>query len=192
MQFLFDTENPPQSYTDKKGKYPEAPDRCPHCSHPVKMRKHGFYVRYIIIFDFAGNIYIRRYICEKCKRTVSMLPSFCIPRYQYGAVIIIVALLTSITNSARYAETKWSERPRTLTRRHIILYRRRVERNRKRIQLGLNLISPEFIEMQQITGDTEWTRSFLKAVHQTNPSQFNSKYYNLLGKSFMSLHNSVA
>lgn len=192
MQILFDTKADPQTYENQTNKYPEAPARCPLCNHPVKMKKHGYYKRYIILIDFEGNIYVRRYICEKCRRTVSMLPAFCVQKYQYGAVVIILALLIAMTNSKRYVEAKWALRPQTLSRRHIILYQRRVEQNRKQIQLGLNLMSPRFIDLQQITGDTDWTRSFLRAVEELNPPQFNFRYHSLLGKSFMSLNNRVA
>ena len=193
VQLLFETNNSPQTYVEESGKYPDAPSRCPHCHNPVKLSKHGFYTRYIILLLFAGNIRIRRYICLKCGLTVSMLPSFCIPRYQYGAEVIITALLTAAMNSStRYAVTRWSERPQTLTRRHIIHYRQRVVQNRGRIQLGLNLMSPGFIEMKQITGDTDWTSKFLEAATEIKPPQFNSRYHRLTGKSFMSLHNNVA
>jgi len=193
VQFVFISEETPQTYEDKTGKYPQAPNCCPHCSIPVMMRKHGFYKRYIIHFAFEGYIYIRRYICVKCGRTVSMLPSFCVPYYQHGTEVIILALFTAIIHcSVKYAGTKWPERPQTLTRRHIIHYRNRVKQNRRHIQLGLNLMSPGFIDLIQITGDTDWTRKFLEAVTQLNPQQFNSKYHRLMGKSFMSLHNNVA
>ena len=193
MQYLFLAADPPQSYADGSGKYPDAPSRCPHCHIPAMMKKHGFYKRYIILISYDGVIRIRRYICDECQRTVSMLPSFCVPRYQYGTEIIITALLTAIIkNSVTYAATKWPERPQTLTRRHIIQYRKRIMRNRGFIQLGLNLMSPEFISLGKTAGDTEWTRKFLEAVAQIKPPQFNSLYHGLTRKSFMSLRNNVA
>jgi hypothetical protein len=122
-----------------------------------------------------------------------MLPSFCVPRMQYGVDVIILALLVAAEYmSMKYAGTKWPERPSTLTRQHIIFYRKRVMRNRVRIQLALNRISPEFVGLQQITGDLDWTRKFLKAATHINPPRFNAKYHNLSGDSFMSLHNNVA
>jgi len=122
-----------------------------------------------------------------------MLPSFCIPRIQYGVEVILTALLIAAEHSSvRYAGTRWPERPLTLTRRHIIYYRDRIIRNRGIIQLALNLMSPAFIELKQITGDIGWTRKFLQAASQLKPPQFNAKYHDLTGKSFMSLHNNVA
>jgi len=195
MQFLFDTSDTPQAYAEGCGKFPDAPEKCPHkdCHAPIRMKKHGFYQRYIITWGFAGNIRIRRYICTLCVHTVSMLPSFCIPRIQYGVAIILTALLLASEHSSiRYVVTKWPNRPVTLTRRHIIYYRDRVIRNRGSIQLALNLMSPEFIELKQITGDTGWTRKFLQAANKLKPPQFNAKYHELTGKSFMSLHNKVS
>jgi hypothetical protein len=54
------------------------------------------------------------------------------------------------------------------------------------------MISPGFIELKQITGDLDWTREFLKTANDINPSQFNVKYHDLTGTSFMSLQNTVA
>jgi hypothetical protein len=121
-----------------------------------------------------------------------MLPSFCVPRLLYGVEIVILALLVAVKFSVKYAGTKWPERVRSLTRRHIIYYRQRIMRNRGYIQLVLNLMSPEFIELKQIAGDSEWTREFLNVATQINPPRFNTKYHNLTGESFMSLHNKVA
>jgi len=196
VQILFKTEDTPQAYAEGRGMFPGAPEKCPHkgCHAPVRMEKHGFYERYMVDWEFAGRIRIRRYICPMCGRTVSMLPSFCVPNMQYGVEIIIMALLIAAEyNSARYAGTKWPGRPASLTRWHIIYYRKRVMRNRGSIQLALNLMSPGFIEIKQITGDSGWTRKFLQAATtQINPQQFNAEYHDLTGSSFMSLHNRVA
>jgi hypothetical protein len=195
VQILFNTADMPQMYALGNGEYPDAPEKCPHkdCHVPIKMRKHGFYERYVITMSFSGIIRIRRYLCGACGRTVSMLPSFCVPRLVYGVEVMVLALMVAAKYmSARYAGTKWPERPPTLTRRHIIFYRNRVIRNRVRIQLALNCISPGFVALKQIAGDLDWTREFLKAATHINPPQFNAKYHNLTGNSFMSLHNNVA
>lgn len=194
MQILFYTEEKPQAYVEGNGKYPQAPERCPQkdCKAPIKMKKHGYYKRYVLITGFYGIIRVRRYKCSICGRTVSMLPSFCIPRLLYGVEIIILALLFAAEYSVNYAGTKWPGRARSLARRHIIYYRKRLMQNRDYIQLALNLMSPGFIELKQITGDSEWTREFLKAATRINPPRFNTKYHNLTGESFMSLHNKVA
>lgn len=195
VQILFNTTDKPQMYAEGKGKYPDAPEKCPHkdCHTPVKMSKHGFYQRYVIAMGFSGIISIRRYLCEACGRTVSMLPSFCVPRMQYGVEVIILALLVAAKHmSAKYAGTKWPERPPTLTRWHILFYRKRIIWNRVLIQLALNRMSPEFVALKQIAGDESWTGAFLEAATHIKPPQFNAEYHNLTGNSFMSLHNNVA
>jgi len=195
VQFLFNTADTPQSYADGTGSFPEAPERCPHkdCHMPVKMRKHGFYERYVSIRGFYGRIRIRRYRCAVCGRTVSMLPSFCVPYLLHGIELIIHSLLLAAERkSVRYVATRWQERPESLTRRHIYHCRKGIIQNRAQIQLGLNLISPEFVELKQIAGDSDWTQSFLEAVNQLNPPKFNEKYHALTNTSFMSSHNNVA
>jgi len=195
VQFLFNTEDTAQMYAEGKGKYPDAPAKCPHkeCHSPVKMKKHGFYTRYVMVIGFSGDIRIRRYLCPACGGTVSMLPSFCVPRFQYGVEVIILSLLIAMKyKSVRYAGTQWKKRPENLTRRHILYYRKKVILNRLRIQLALNQVSPAFVDLQQIAGDLDWTREFLKAATYIKPPQFNASYHNLTGNSFMSLQNNVA
>ncbi len=70
------------------------PESCPHpdCLVPVPLKKHGFYVRYLIDTDFQGEILIRRYYCPYCGRTVSYLPSFCLPYFQYSLLMIYLVL----------------------------------------------------------------------------------------------------
>src|SRR5215469_2300061 len=68
-------------------------DLCPQCKADY-LRKHGFYGRYLIAPDFEGEIIIRRYYCRSCKRTVSLLPSFCHPRRTYS-VLVIYRLLSA-------------------------------------------------------------------------------------------------
>jgi len=63
--------------------FPITPERCPFkdCSMPVKLKKHGYYKRFFISKNFTGVLYIRRYICPICGRTVSFLPYFCISHF---------------------------------------------------------------------------------------------------------------
>lgn len=66
--------------------FPEPPECCPFhdCSMPVKMKKHGFFSRNYISNGYIIILYLRRYICPVCGRSVSMLPSFCIQHFQYS------------------------------------------------------------------------------------------------------------
>ncbi len=125
--------------------FPSAPDRCPFkdCSMPVKLRKHGYYKRFFISKSFSGILYVRRYICPICGRTVSMLPVFCLQYFQYSALDILNILcelyLSGIPLNRLVKKIK-QDFP-FIERRTINYYRKRIILNRKLIQYGLNLIS---------------------------------------------------
>jgi transposase-like protein len=52
------------------------PDQCPQCQAKQPLAAHGFYTRTLIDSAFDGFIRVRRYLCEACRRTVSLLPEF--------------------------------------------------------------------------------------------------------------------
>ncbi|WP_198006914.1 DUF6431 domain-containing protein [Desulforamulus reducens] len=58
-------------------------DRCPHCKGLVTLQRHGFYWRNAIEGESLYHIPICRLKCPSCKKTVSLLPDFLIPYYQY-------------------------------------------------------------------------------------------------------------
>ena len=95
MQLIFNTEHSAEDFSKKDdGIFPQSPQRCPfkECALPVKLKKHGYYTRYFISKTFKGVLYIRRYICPVCGRTISMLPVFCLPNFQYSGPDIIKIL----------------------------------------------------------------------------------------------------
>lgn len=51
-------------------------------------RKHGFYTRFALTLTATYLIFIQRYYCPSCKRTVSLLPSFLAPSFQYTLACI--------------------------------------------------------------------------------------------------------
>lgn len=53
------------------------PEQCPHCKGSRLLRALGYYGRYLS--GIAGKILIRRFRCRRCRKTVSMLPSFIQP-----------------------------------------------------------------------------------------------------------------
>jgi len=55
------------------------PDHCPQCRAKHPLTAHGFYTRTIVDAAFDGLIRVRRYLCETCRRTVSLLPQFALP-----------------------------------------------------------------------------------------------------------------
>jgi len=196
MQVLFSSGQNPEEYKEGgSGTYPGAPGRCPfkNCKTQKKLKKHGYYQRYIKTPMYSGKIRIRRYKCTVCGRTISMLPSFCIPGFQYGAEVIIKMLLESfIKNSIDKVVTEWGGSLLSMTSRNITYYRARLRRNRRYIQYVLNQISPEFIELNKIPGDNDWVKRMLVKTGHLHPHVFNAEFHKITGKSFMHPQNIVA
>ena len=65
--------------------------RCPFCSDRHRLRIHGWYHRYAIQprtpEGEVPRIRVRRLLCVRQGRTVSLLPEFCLPRRQQGPAI---------------------------------------------------------------------------------------------------------
>jgi len=85
------------------------PDHCPQCEAKQPLTGHGFYCRTLVDMGFDGAIRVRRYLCPRCKRTVSLLPEFALPWLRFSLTVIarfLVARLRkglTLTASARAA-----------------------------------------------------------------------------------------
>lgn len=197
MQIVFYTDNPALDYSQmNEGIFPSAPERCPFadCAMPVNLKKHGYYKRFFISKDFAGVLFIRRYICPVCGRTVSMLPFFCIQYFQYSAIDILNILhelYTSGVSIEKLIKKAKCDFP-DMQRRHINHYRKRLITNRQLIQYGLNLISPGFIPAGEIPENQQWAKTFLEKVYSIHPHVFLVNFSNITGKSFMASQNIIA
>lgn len=197
MQIPFKTNHLAQVFSQENSNlFPPPPDRCPFkdCKMPVKLKKHGYYSRYLISSRFKGVIFIRRYICPICGRTISFFPVFILQRFTYSAIDILNLLfrfykegdplstfIESVVNDFAF-----------LSRRHLNYYRRRIIKNRKLIQYGLNLISPEFFPSSRIPDNQMWVKAFLTEVHNMDLQAFLFEFSMSTGKSFMTANNMVA
>ena len=65
---------------------------CPICKAHKKLEGHGFYTRNIVLLKNSHRISIRRYYCPSCGKTVSLLPSFLLPYFQYPLFFILQEL----------------------------------------------------------------------------------------------------
>jgi transposase-like protein len=70
------------------------PGHCPQCEAKRPLTAHGFYCRTLEDIDFDGVIRVRRYLCESCRRTVSLLPAFALP-YLRSSVLRIALFLVA-------------------------------------------------------------------------------------------------
>jgi hypothetical protein len=72
------------------------PDHCPQCHTKHPLTAHGFYTRTIIDIAFDGVIAVRRYLCQACKRTVSLLPEFALPYLRSSLTVIALFLIARL------------------------------------------------------------------------------------------------
>lgn len=63
---------------------------CPFCSDKHRLRRHGHYHRFALLpgQQEPSRVPIRRLLCARTGKTVSLLPDFCLPRRQHGPAIL--------------------------------------------------------------------------------------------------------
>jgi transposase-like protein len=72
------------------------PGHCPQCLAKHPLTAHGFYTRTLIDTAFDGVIRVRRYLCQTCQRTVSLLPEFVLPYLRSSLAVIALFLITRL------------------------------------------------------------------------------------------------
>jgi len=72
------------------------PEHCPQCEAHRPLTAHGFYSRTLQDVAFDGTIRVRRYLCGRCKRTVSLLPEFALPYVRFGITVIALFLIARL------------------------------------------------------------------------------------------------
>jgi len=72
------------------------PAGCPQCRANRPLTAHGFYTRTLVDSAFDGLIRVRRYLCELCRRTVSLLPDFALPFLRFSITVIGLWLLARL------------------------------------------------------------------------------------------------
>jgi Domain of unknown function (DUF6431) len=72
------------------------PHQCPQCQVKQPLAAHGFYTRTLLDSAFDGWIRVRRYLCEACRRTVSLLPEFALPYLRSSVTVIALFLMARL------------------------------------------------------------------------------------------------
>ncbi|KPU46289.1 hypothetical protein OXPF_01050 [Oxobacter pfennigii] len=190
MQNIFLCNSKPKAFREANGElFPEAPLRCmfEDCQMPVRMKKHGFYKRYIITYKYSGYICIRRYICPCCGRTVSFLPSFLVPYFQYAFPYILAFLngyFKRRQSLRKYVE--WFKRKKDgFNRRHFRYYINRIFLNRSLIQYYLNLTDQDMIANEDAMASRLFAKSLLEKIHAVSPQYLSWNFFNVTGKSIL-------
>jgi hypothetical protein len=76
------------------------PSSCPQCLAKERLTAHGFYRRTIMDQAFDGLIRIRRYLCQACLRTVSLLPEWALPFMRFSISEIAKTVKARLANQA--------------------------------------------------------------------------------------------
>ncbi|HRW35943.1 MAG TPA: DUF6431 domain-containing protein [Thermotogota bacterium] len=153
----------------KNNAYPEI-EQCAYCKD--RLLKNGYYQRYMISFSKTYRIFIRRYRCRHCQRSLSVLPSFLLPRMQYLLTVIVIRLL-------RYLEHK----PILLDMRNLFFHLKRFKKNIGGVIMFLREhLPPADIPLQ----DQGIFLNCLKQIEKINPFVFSKDYFMSYGCSFMS------
>jgi hypothetical protein len=79
------------------------PAHCPQCQSKRPPTAHGFYTRTIIDTAFDGPIRVRRYLCQACRRTVSLLPEFALPYLRSSISVIALFLVARLLEAKTLA-----------------------------------------------------------------------------------------
>jgi hypothetical protein len=128
------------------GKHNLSPDiyGCPFCPYHRRLRRHGFYYRNVICFFAFYRLPVQRYLCPRCRRTISALPSFLVPYFQYSLSIIVFCLWCTLVKKYSYLRTCACVNSRVkeaaLSYQHISLYRKRAKSNLGLIRTHLSAI----------------------------------------------------
>ena len=97
MQILHPFAGSVQQYTEQLTN-PDCyrPGHCPQCHAKHPLTAHGFYTRTLIDTAYDGVIRVRRYLCQACQRTVSLLPEFVLPYLRSSLTVIALFLIARL------------------------------------------------------------------------------------------------
>ena len=97
MQILHPFAGSVQQYNEQLSN-PDAhrPSHCPQCQTKHPLTAHGFYTRTLVDTAFDGFIRVRRYLCNACRRTVSLLPEFILPYLRSSVMVIALFLIARL------------------------------------------------------------------------------------------------
>jgi hypothetical protein len=74
----------------------DRPNHCALCGSQDPLRAHGFYGRTVVDVQYDGPIRVRRYLCLRCRRTVSLLPEFVLPYLRCSIRVIALFLVSRL------------------------------------------------------------------------------------------------
>lgn len=172
----------------KQNLFPEmygCPNPC--CRYEGRLRRHGFYDRNALTLMATYAIVIQRYYCPACKKTVSLLPSFLAPRFQYSLACIFFALYQLSVHHLAFARIAGKINLRSgrseMSHQHICFYRNRLSKNRPLI---IGFLGSKGVIMAE-THTASCSMAFLNEVcWRFGLHRFSLLYFNFHARHFMS------
>jgi hypothetical protein len=80
------------------------PAVCPHCQVVGRMIGHGFYPRKVLDVAQVYGLLIKRWICDACHHTVTLLPSFLLRFRHYLLEVIASVMVTRWEDGATWVQ----------------------------------------------------------------------------------------
>jgi|SRR5690554_4667820 len=170
MQIIHDFNISIKEYSEnhKFNDYPILTE-CPDCHD--RLIKNGFYRRYVITSDGTYIIYIRRYRCKHCGKTISILPSFILPRFQRSLADIFNSIKEYVFN-----------RKFLLYRRAVFLYLQRFRANIPGIISFFRDTIDKFISFEK-----RKTIKLIEMIKSRPAPTFSRRFHNHFNTCFMAL-----
>jgi hypothetical protein len=169
----------------KKNLFPDlygCPNPC--CPYEGMLYHHAFYARNALAMTATYVVLVQRYYCPVCKRTVSLLPSFLAPHYQYtmGCIFFILFHLYFCRQnlSAIAKKIDITSGRSELSHQHICFYRRRFLRN---LPLLAGFLGSRGIP---IASPTLLPELFVAEIRRCGLSSFSLDYFSFQSRHFLS------
>ena len=174
-----------------RGKQNLFPDlyKCPNpcCRFEGRLRRHGFYTRNVLTLDATFIIVIQRYYCPVCKKTVSLLPTFVVPHFQYSLTCIFFALYQVVVKHLTLDHIASCINQRSgrfeLSHQHISFYCRRLVNNRPLI---VGFLGSKGVVFACSNDSGLWPQPFIQETCKLNLESFSLSYFNLQARHFLS------
>jgi hypothetical protein len=83
------------------------PKHCPHCEASDRLVGHGSYPRTAVDHLQAVPIRVKRFLCGACRKTVSVLPTFCLPWRHYQSATIQTVLGLRFSGEASWSAIRY-------------------------------------------------------------------------------------
>lgn len=161
----------------------------PSCTYEGRLRHHGFYPRNALSILFVGIALIHRYYCPACRRTVTLLPTYFIPRFQYSYTCILfafylLAVCRLTLNNVCTSVNDFSCQLR-LSYQHIRFYRNRLLENAPLLILFLGSMNI-VLDKRELSCDLKFIENILKQLERCDMELFSISYFSLFKRHFMS------